>query len=619
MQANSDIMGAAPGSRMNTNNIELEDRIHAAQVRSAFSNTAPGMSATAIAAFLVAGILAGTGAVSWPIAISFSVFMLVQIQARLLLIAAYHRHDPPDHEWRLWSRRFTVGVIIASVGLGLFSWLLLAPGSLDMQLLLMLYLCAVASGAITAFGVLRPAIYLSILPMLLFPTAWMMLQNDWVHWVLAAIIVGWLLAITNQARRYGAQFEESVRLRFENEDLIARLRHEKSVAEDASTAKSRFLAAASHDLRQPVHALSLFVAALRPRVTDREAARMLDHIDSSVQAMGGLFNGLLDISRLDAGVVEVNVQTFAVQPLLERICRDFAGEAAAKQIELRLKPTRAAAFSDPLLVERIVRNIVANAIAYTDSGRVVVGCRKRGRSVIVAVGDTGRGIPRAEQALIFQEFYQVENPERDRGRGVGLGLAIVKRLTALLGHPLKLRSLPERGSVFMLELPYSDAPLSAPLRALEGVPEFAGHGGGLILVVDDELAIQMAMKDLLEGWGFKAIIAGSFDELLARLADCPERPSLIICDYRLREHENGIHVIEQLRAEYNDDDIPGMLITGDTAPDRLKEAQESGLLLLHKPVNNSRLRAAVVHLVMEHQVRHAETSPPASDSRRSAS
>ncbi len=595
---------------MATNNIELEDRIRAAQVRSAYGNTAPGMTATAVAAFLVAGILAGTGAVGWPMAIAFSVFMLVQIQARLLLIATYNRHQPPEHEWRTWSRRFTAGVMVASFGLGGFSVVLLSPDFFDMQLLLMLFLCAVASGAITAFGVLRPAIYLSILPMLLMPTAWMIAQNDWVHWVLALIIIGWLLAITDQARRYGAQFEESVRLRFENEELIARLRNEKSVAEDASSAKSRFLAAASHDLRQPVHALSLFVAALRPRVTDREAARMLDHIDSSVQAMGGLFNGLLDISRLDAGVVEVSTQSFAIQPLLERICRDFAADAAAKKIELRLRPSRAAAFSDPLLVERIVRNIVSNAIAYTDRGRVLVGCRRRGRTVCIQVWDTGRGIPPEEQARIFQEFYQVGNPERDRGRGVGLGLAIVKRLTALLGHPLKLRSQPERGSMFSLELPFSDAPLDAAPRPLDG-SRVTGSGTGLILVVDDEAAIQVAMKDLLEGWGFKTITAGSCDELLDKLADCPDRPALIICDYRLRAHENGIHVIDRLRAEYNDDDIPGMLITGDTAPDRLRDARESGLLLLHKPVSNSRLRAAILHLVSSPQ-NPSETSQPAS-------
>src|SRR4051812_30393702 len=155
---------------MSTNNLELEDRIHAAQVRSAYSNTAPGMTATAVAAFLVAGILAGMGAVSWALAITFSVFMLVQIQARLLLIAAYHRHQPPDHEWRRWSGFFTSGVLVASFGLGGFSLLLLPRDHFDMQLLMMQFLCAVASGAITAFSVLRPAIYFSILPMLLFPT-----------------------------------------------------------------------------------------------------------------------------------------------------------------------------------------------------------------------------------------------------------------------------------------------------------------------------------------------------------------------------------------------------------------------------------------------------------------
>jgi signal transduction histidine kinase/ActR/RegA family two-component response regulator len=597
---------------MRTENIELDNRIHAEQVRSAYTNTATGMSATAIAGFLVAAILAGVGAVSWSLAITFSVFMLVQIHARLLLIDTYQRRQPPDHEWRLWSRRFTIGVAVASFGLGLFSLLLLSPRHFDMQLLVMLYICAVASGAITAFGVLRPAIYFSMLPMLLFPTTWMILQGDWVHWVLAAIIIGWLAAIADQARRYSAQFEESVRLRFENEDLIARLRHEKSVAEEASNAKSRFLAAASHDLRQPVHALSLFVAALRPRVTDSDGARMLDHIDTSVQAMGGLFNGLLDISRLDAGVVEVNTETFAIQPLLERICRDFAAEAAAKDIQLTLKASDATVFSDPLLVERIVRNIVANAIACTQAGAVVVRCRRRERSLFVQVWDTGPGIPKSERARIFQEFYQVGNPERDRSRGVGLGLAIVRRLTALLGHPLRLRTRVGRGSMFALQLPFSDAPLSATRRAIDGITEAIGQRSALILVVDDEAPIQLAMKNLLEGWGYKTVIAGSCDELLEKLASCPDRPDLIICDYRLRAHENGIHVIERLRSEYNDDEIPGMLITGDTAPDRLKEAQESGLLLLHKPVNNSRLRTAITHLVMAHQARLAEPSPPVS-------
>jgi hypothetical protein len=195
-------------------------------VRLAYSSSAVGMSATAVAAFLVAGILAGTEAVSWPVAIAFSVFMLVQIQARLLLIAAYHRQDPPDHEWRVWSRRFTAGVVVGSFGLGVFSWVLFAAQRFDMQLLVLLYLCAVASGAITAYGALRPAIYFSILPMLL-STMWMMMRNDWVHWMIAGMLIVWLLAVTNQARRYGAHFEETVRLLYQNQELVERLRQEK--------------------------------------------------------------------------------------------------------------------------------------------------------------------------------------------------------------------------------------------------------------------------------------------------------------------------------------------------------------------------------------------------------
>jgi len=596
--------------------IDLENRIRAAQVRSAYYNTAPGMSATGVAALLVAGILAGVDAVSLPVIVAFGIFMLVQIGARLLLIRRYQRSRPADHEWRPWARRFTTGVIIASFGLGGFSLLLLPPDHFDMQLLVMLYICAVASGAITAFGVLRPAIYLSILPALLLPAGWMIAQGDWLHWVMALIILGWLGAITNQARRYGEQFEESVRLRFENEELIARLRQEKSNAEEASSAKSRFLAAASHDLRQPVHALSLFVAALRPRVTDREAIGMLDHIETSVQAMGGLFNGLLDISRLDAGVVDINVEPFALRPLLERICREYEPQASAKQIELKLRCSRAAVLSDPILVERVVRNIVANAIAYTDSGGVLVACRRRGQRIVVQVWDTGRGIPPDEQARIFQEFYQVGNAERDRARGVGLGLAIVKRLTTLLNLPLSVRSVAGRGSMFAVQLPRSVLPLATPRINQDDASPAARLASALVVVVDDEIRIQLAMRNLLENWGFQVIAADSGDEAMRQLENSRERPSLIISDYRLRANENGIQVIERLRSEYNDEELPGILVTGDTAPDRLREAEASGLLLLHKPVADNRLHAAIAQVLANPPARpasHATLSPLACD------
>jgi signal transduction histidine kinase/CheY-like chemotaxis protein len=520
--------------------------------------------------------------------------MILLVVVRHFVRRADQRAADPVGEWRRWARYFCIGSFIGGLVIGIASLWLMPAGRLDMQLIIWVLICGIVSGAVTAYGAYLPALYASLLPMVGIPLAWMVVQDDWQHYLIAVTILAWIVAHVEQARRYSATIQETVRLRFENEDLVGGLRREKAIAEEASAAKSRFLAAASHDLRQPVHALSLFVAALRPRVSEGEAVSLLDHVDSSVRAMSGLFNGLLDISRLDAGVVEVNRHSFAIQPILERICRDHAADAQAKGVRLSLKPCSVVVKSDPVLLERIVRNIVANAVAYTDRGRVVVGCR-RGATLSVQVWDTGRGIPPAEQEQVFKEFYQVGNPERDRTKGVGLGLAIVKRLTALLGHPLQMRSQPEKGTMFRLDVPLSASADPDPARLeLPAVPSVLGSG--LILVVDDEVAIQAAMKSLLGDWGYQCIVAGSFDEMVQRIANCPDRPQLIISDYRLRGQDDGIDIIERLRSEYNDDEIPGMLITGDTAPDRLREAQESGLLLLHKPVPNSRLRASITHL-----------------------
>ena len=253
-----------------------------------------------------------------------------------------------------------------------------------------------------------------------------------------------------------------------------------------------------------------------------------------------------------------------------------------------------------MLFERIVRNLVANAVTYTTSGGVLIGARRRGDMLRVEVWDTGWGIAASDREQIFEEFYQVGNPERDRTKGVGLGLAIVKRLAVLLDHRLELRSQPSRGSCFAIEVPLATTVAAQSMAsAVAMLP--VQHGSGLILVLDDELTIQIAMKTLLESWGYAVIAAGSGDEMLQRIADIPAAPRLLICDYRLRDNETGTAAVERLRLEFNDD-IPAMLVTGDTAPDRLREAEASGLLLLHKPVPNSKLRAAIMHLTMPAEV-----------------
>jgi CheY-like chemotaxis protein len=269
-------------------------------------------------------------------------------------------------------------------------------------------------------------------------------------------------------------------------------------------------------------------------------------------------------------------------------------EVDRKGIALRLVPCSLTVKTDPVLLERVLRNLISNAVRYTDKGRVVVGCR-RGVRLSIEVWDSGRGIPADQQDLIFQEFYQIGNPERDRARGLGLGLAIVQRLTRILHIPMQMHSRVDRGSVFKLSV---EVAASAP-PAIEPPAETsqAAQPPLFILVVDDEVAIQEAMHTLLTGWGHKVITAGSCAEMLGHAAGFTSTPNLILSDYRLRGDEEGIATIERLRSEFNSD-IPAILITGDTAPDRIRQATASDCFLLHKPVSNSRLRAAIVNLAI---------------------
>jgi len=574
----------------------VPDRVRAAQIRSIYRNTPPGLLATSLALGGFTAVLAYIDAVSMQGAIVLLAVIVAQTIARLLLARTHRRSAEVDRYWRDWARRFTIGAIVGGLTIGGGVAWIMSTGRVDLQAISLLMVCAFTSGAVIAFGAYLPAFIWFFVAASIGPMVWLIVHGGVLYTSLAVMYVIWFGAVIELARRTSASFTESVMLRFENLDLVENLQREKVAAEQANAAKSRFLAAASHDLRQPVHALSLFVAAMRPRKMDDEASELLDHIDDSVRAMSGLFNGLLDISRLDAGVVEASRGPVAVQPLLERVCRDFEVLAEAKGLRLVLHQCSVTVMSDALLLERIVRNIIANAVAYTDSGRIVVGCRRGREQLSIQVWDTGRGIPQQEQEHVFQEFYQLGNPERDRTKGVGLGLAIVRRLTQLLGHTLTVRSEIDKGSVFEIRAPYADAAAIAAAQTGEFPSPFLAHGVGLILVIDDEMAIQIAMKSLLESWGYEAITAGSCDEMLERIATHGKAPRLIISDYRLRDNASGIDAIERLRSEYNDE-IPGMLITGDTAADRLKEAQESGFLLLHKPVPNHRLRASIAHLI----------------------
>jgi len=381
----------------------------------------------------------------------------------------------------------------------------------------------------------------------------------------------------------------------ENARLLDDVQEKSHQLELANTYKSRFLAAASHDLRQPLHALNLFIAQLRTETNRAERTRLVEHIDAAVGSINDLFDALLDMSKLDAGVLAPNLTEFPIKRLLERMKTTFAEAAREKGLCLRVVPNRAWVRSDFILLERIALNLVSNAVRYTARGGVVIGCRRRGGWLRIDVWDSGVGIAEDQQRKIFGEFYQVAAPEPGRLGGLGLGLSIVDRLGLLLKHPVELASRPGKGSRFSVSVPL--VATRSAIADAEPPATFADHvKGRLIVVIDDDPLVLEGMRGILRSWGCRVVTAASDSAALARLTEEYGQPDLIISDYRLADGKTGIEAIDCLRAALGST-VPAFLISGDTGPERLREATASGYHLLHKPVPPMALRTTLNRLL----------------------
>lgn len=394
--------------------------------------------------------------------------------------------------------------------------------------------------------------------------------------------------------RMAAALEENQRdleqrIRLATRELVAR----KEAAEAAALAKSRFLAAASHDLRQPLHALTLLVAALRERTLEGEARRLVEHIDDSASALEGLLNALLDLSKLDAGVVAVHTECFPARRTLENLANQFTPQALAKGLRLRVHGSDCWLQSDPILLERILNNLVSNALRYTDQGGVLVGLRRDADGLRFEVRDSGRGIPLAFRERIFEEYFQLENPERHRNKGLGLGLAIVARLARLLGGGVEVASTRGHGSCFRFRVARCQPPehpvvAEAPLFTLPLT-------GTLVAFIDDDEQILEAMMQVFEQWGVEMAAGSDVAAVRDELRELGRAPDLILSDYRLGGGLTGIDAVRLLREAFGED-IPAALLTGDTAPETIQAINASGLALLHKPLKPAKLRAFLSHL-----------------------
>jgi len=377
------------------------------------------------------------------------------------------------------------------------------------------------------------------------------------------------------------------------------LREKKEEAERATEAKSRFLAAASHDLRQPVHALGMFVARLAQLPHDGQTRQLIGNVEASVRAMQSLLDGLLDISRLEAKAVQIRLEKFPLQDLFERLTQDMAPLALDKGLQLRIRPSQVWIRSDPALLYRILLNLVGNALRYTEKGGVLVACRHTGASAqaTIEVWDSGLGIAPEHQEAVFKEFYQVNNPARQRGQGLGLGLNIVQRSCQLLMHPLTLSSRLGVGTRFQVKVPKEASELVTTLAPVTPEQQIQDGLTGTVLVIEDDDLVRRALVDLLTSWGWMVAEARDLKSAL-ELIQGGVLPGLIISDYRLDDTLNGILVITQLRQQLARP-IPACLISGDTDPALIQAAQAAQLTLLHKPVRPAKLRSLLRHLLMD--------------------
>jgi len=476
------------------------------------------------------------------------------------------------------------------------------------------FVCAgMAAGAATTLAPQPAAAAGFIVPDLMPLVARFALGDDLVHRAMATMLLLFGLLMLIIARNHERRFTENVCMRLSIEALLgeveaarselearvaertAELNTARDEAERANRAKTRFLAAASHDLRQPLQAQVLFHELIVRRARDPALAPQLERMGRALAAQQQILDTLLDVSRIDAGMIAVDRHAFALAPLVERLAQEFGPQAAAKGLALRTVPCTAFVDSDPALLERIVRNLLGNAVKYTDRGRILIGCRRAGAVRRLQVWDTGPGIPGDKLTVVFEEFRQLDNPAGDRNRGLGLGLSIVERLARLLGHRVAVRSRVGRGTVFEVELPVAARPEPAAVPAAPDPAAAAHPDAGLVALVDDDRAVLEALTLSLEDAGYAVAAAGDGEALLARLQGLGRAPEVIVADDRLGRGRTGREAIAAVRAAFGRP-IPALLITGDTSPDRLRALSATGLEVLHKPVSPGRLAAAVAAL-----------------------
>jgi len=460
-----------------------------------------------------------------------------------------------------------------------------SESSTDFILSLTISTGGLSCGAVAAFGMCRPILFAYVVPkMLSIILMLFLLQNDVYSNLLYATVL-FLISILWFSAKIERTITESIELRLSNERLVSKLR-------TANKAKSMFLASASHDLRQPLHALGLLNESLGSMQLNQQQFEVQQHMMSAVDSTRTMLDGLLDISKLEAGAITPSAKPFFIQSVFNKLEDELAATASEANIVYRSRETISAAYADRFIVELMLRNLISNAIQYTKKGGILVACRNRKPDqLVIEVWDTGIGIPNTKTKKIFNEFQQLDNPERDSKKGFGLGLAITKGLAKTMNSNLTVSSKLGTGSVFRFTLPVSSTEVVEDISEIDHNISFIGKS---VLVIDDNQSIRVSMQKLLSSWGCQCLCAESIEQALKKIKN--QSIDIMLVDYRLRNERTGSEAIE-LISRHLKKNIPAIIITGDTAADRIKEAQAVDAILMHKPVSTKQLMRMMNHLL----------------------
>ncbi|MCG8672169.1 MAG: ATP-binding protein [Pseudomonadales bacterium] len=566
----------------------LNKAIENAQIDYVFKQLAASGLPHAVAVSITAGMIwwdiKGWAIVLWFVALQTSHVM------RIFILDSIWKKNAELGDYRVVKPFLVAGMVATGIVWSLVPGFFMEGVSTETFIFISIVIAGMVAATLPALAAYLPAYIAFVTPLLLVLTyRYYSLGME----ANALLTLSYMAAVGVISVTINRLITNSITMDFEQRELLQEVTEAKEKAEEANVAKSRFLAAASHDLRQPLQALGLILESIKLRTEARDEIQTLVNQGlSSHDALTELFNALLELSRLEANQLEVHRVHFDLNQMLVSIINEFQPVAEEKSLSLTLSGERCIVDTDPVLFGRIIRNLLTNALKFTDKGSVTVAIERVDKIVSIRVVDTGIGIPKEEQARVFDEYHQVSNKARRREEGIGLGLSVVKKMSALLNHPIELESVPGSGSTFTLSLPLGDKQLvPEPPQATDiSVSELN------VLVIDDDASVLEAVNHLLQDWKCNVRTAVSIQAALELLVEEGFTPEFVLSDYRLEEAGTGVDAIEAVRSHLGED-IPALLMSGDTDPELVGAIRAQHFHLLRKPIKPVHLRKAIKQLV----------------------